>query len=181
VEDEVRAAADALIYEHRGTPLAYHLSELRIEGLAKSGRARRAITFLADTEKHLPVETADRLRGVVYTEAARLLDDAEFLLVAVKAPEALGHSPEEMAARRALARRLAGMELYALADSLGVAEGQVPDAASRPQAPVPATPPLREALPAEAATLERTAALLEHSAALRERLAETLGEPVAAQ
>jgi hypothetical protein len=80
-----------------------------------------------------------------------------------------------MAARRAIARRLVAMELFALADSLGVAEGRVADAALH-ATPAPAAPgsTLRAPLPADAATLERTAALLEHSAALRQRLAEVL-------
>lgn len=175
VEEEVLAAADALIYEHRGTPLAYRLSELRIEGLAKSGKVRRALSFLAETERHLPRETADRLRGVVYAEAARLPDDAEFLLVAVKAPPELGNSPEEMAARRALARRLGEMELYALADSLGVEDGR--SVAAQGRATAPRSPSFREPLPVETATLERTAALLQHSAALRQRLASAISEP----
>ena len=175
VEDEVLASADALIYEHRGTPLAHRLSELRIEGLATSGKARQALAFLAETERHLPQETADRLRGVVYSEAARLLDDAPFLLVAVTASEQLGISPEEMAARRALARRLNEMELYSVADSLGVDEGRMASPAA-PAAPGMDGLSLREPLPERTATLERTAALLEHSAALRQRLAAALGE-----
>lgn len=180
VEDEVLAAADALIYEHRGTPLAYRLSELRIEGLAISGKTEHALAFLGEAEKHLPRETADRLRGVIYSEAAGQLNDAEFLLVAVKAPQQLGRSPEEMAARRAVARRLVEMELYAVADLLGVSEGRVAEP-SPARAPAPA-PALREPLPPESPTLERTAALLEHSAALRRRLSSALdGDGASAQ
>ncbi len=174
VEDELLAAADALIYEHRGTPEAHRLTELRIEGLAISGEARRALAVLRDSQRHLPDATVARLRGVSFAEAAAQLDDADFLLVAVNAAKELGATPEEMAARRAVAGRLADMELFGLARSLGVEEGLVVGVAPDTRRAPAVAPNFRTAAPETEKTLERAAALLDKSAALREQLATAL-------
>lgn len=180
IEPDVLAAADALIYEHRGTPEADRLAELRIEALAKNGEARRALAFLEDASRQLPEATVARLRGISYTEAARQLDDAEFLLVAVRAADELGRTPEEMAARRDVASRLGEMELYRLAEALGVGEGRPAMAAPAVEAPT-ARPSLREPMPEIETPLERTAELVRHSAALRDRLAAALGSETATE
>jgi hypothetical protein len=180
---DVLAAADALIFEHRGTPLAQRLSALKIEALARGGQAQRALAFLDDAEG-LREDDAARLRGISYIEAARQLDDPAFLLVAVRAGETLANSPDEMAARRAVARRLVDMQLYGLAETLGVEEGRVTETSARPAPPAPLPALTLDAgadLPGEDRALERSAVLLKRSAELRQSLDAALSEASAVE
>jgi hypothetical protein len=184
VAADLLAAADALIFEHRGTPLAERLSVLKIEALARGGQPQRALAFLADAEDARSEADAARLRGIAYAEATGQLEDPAFLLLAVRAGEALADSPDEMAARRAVARRLVEMELYGLAETLGVEEGRVADTAGRPgpPAPLPTLPlPAAQDLPGADQALQRSAALLERSAALRQTLDTALARDAGAE
>lgn len=175
IENDVLVAADALIFEHRGSPLALTLTELRVEGLAMSGHTQGALALLAEAEAQLPGATVARLRGTSYYEGAARLQDVDFLLVAVNAASELGKTPKEMAARRAVARRLEQMQLIGLAATLEVESGE--GAALEASEPEATRLPLDlgEPVPPGEMTLKRTAQLVEHSAEIRARLAASLG------
>ena len=180
VDDALVASAASLARELKGTEAAARLTELEIAVRTARREIDLALDLLAraSAAETVTQETAAALRGGAYSAAADSLDDARFLILAVGADEALGRTPEEMAARLVVGERLAALGLVdharelhpGIAGTAASATAPAADQAPRPFFDLPAV------ATAEDAALQRAQGLIAHSAGLRDRLSQALGD-----